>query len=217
MIDRRSMIGKSTAVAFGALALTAVADGTALAQSSGGRKPEHTGGWTPAHTLTPGFLPDPAATPVPNPPFPRDLTRRERAHLETFDELDFVVYSNADWSRLGESHAQNIRVHWPDGHFTDGIQRHIADMATQFVWAPDTNIKSHPLRVAKDDLTAVTGVMKGTFSRPMPDGKGGFIKPTGRKFSINMATVGLWNRQGTMDEEFLFWDTLSFNQQIGLA
>ena len=75
----------------------------------------------------------------------------------------------------------------------------------------------HPLRVAKDNLTAVTGVMQGTFTRPMPDGKGGFIQPTGQKYSINMATVGIWNRQGTMSEEFLFWDNQTFNQQLGLG
>ncbi|NUS52472.1 MAG: hypothetical protein HOQ22_15715, partial [Nocardioidaceae bacterium] len=60
-------------------------------------------------------------------------------------------------------------------------------------------------------------VMQGTFSRPMPDGRGGFIQPTGKRYSVNMATIGLWNRRGTMDEEFLFWDNQTFFQQIGLA
>jgi hypothetical protein len=32
-----------------------------------------------------------------------------------------------------------------------------------------------------------------------------------------MATVGNWNRSGVMGEEFLFWDNLTFYQQIGLA
>jgi len=71
--------------------------------------------------------------------------------------------------------------------------------------------------VAKNELTAVTGVMQGTFTRLMPDGNGGFIQPTGKKHAINMATVGIWNRQGTMDEEFLFWDNQTFYSQIGLG
>jgi hypothetical protein len=154
---------------------------------------------------------------VPNPPFPNNLTRAERKHLETFDELDFEVFTHADWARLGESHAKNIRVHWPDGHYTDGIDKHIDDLAALFVWGPDTRILSHPLRVAKNELTCVTGVMEGTFTRPMPDGNGGFIQPTGKKYAINMATVGIWNRQGTMDEEFLFWDNQAFYSQIGLG
>jgi hypothetical protein len=87
------------------------------------------------------------------------------------------VFSHQDWSRLGESHAPYIRVHWPDGHYTDGIDKHTEDMAALFVWAPNLRIQAHPLRVAKDNLTAVTGVMKGTFTQPMPDGKGGTIAP----------------------------------------
>ncbi|MFE6554950.1 ester cyclase [Streptomyces sp. NPDC004096] len=201
-MDRRSMIRGGAAAAFGALAITAVTSGESLAGAA---------------QQYPGLLPDPATTSVPNPPYPHNLTATERKHLETFDELDFEVFTHADWTRLGESHAQNVRVHWPDGHYTDGIEQHIADLSALFVWAPDTRILSHPLRVAKNELTAVTGVMKGTFTRPMPDGKGGFIQPTGKKYSINMATVGIWNRRGTMDEEFLFWDNQTFYSQIGIG
>ncbi len=162
-------------------------------------------------------MPDPAAGGVFSPPFSTTLTTEERAHLETFDELDVEVFSHHDWKRLGESRAQNIRVHWPDGHFTDGIDKHIEDMAALFVWAPDLRIEVHPLRVAKDNLTAVTGVMKGTFTQPMPDGKGGTIAPTGKAFAFDKATVAIWNHRGTMDEEFLFWDNQSFYQKIGLG
>ena len=202
-MDRRSLLRDSGAVAFGALALGAVVGGTpALAHGAGSYV-----------TLT-----DPAATPVPSPPLPSGLTRAELAHLKTFDELDFDVFSHQKWDRLGESHAPGIRVHWPDGHFTDGIERHIADLKAMFVWAPDTRIHEHPLRIAMNELTVVTGVMRGTFSRPMPDGKGGFLAPTGRKYAINMATVGVWDkRKRYMNEEFLFWDNQNFYSQIGLG
>jgi hypothetical protein len=201
MLDRRSVLAGTGAAAFGAFALGAVASGATPVQAS-------------ART---GLMPDPAAGGVASPPFPAHLTAPEKAHLKTFDELDFDVFSHAKWSRLGESHAKNIRVHWPDGHYTDGIDKHIADLSALFVWAPDTRIQVHPLRVAKDQLTAVTGVMQGTFTRPMPDGKSGFINPTGKAYALNMATVGIWNRRGTMDEEFLFWDNTTVYQQIGLA
>jgi hypothetical protein len=202
MIDRRSMLRSGSAATLGALALTAVAGGTDLATAA---------------TRNPDLFGDPSQTPVGDQPYPKHLTHEERLHLRRFDELDFVVYSGQQWSRLGESHAENIRVHWPDGHYTDGLDQHIADLKGQFVWAPDTRIDQHPLRIAKDNLTAVTGVTHGTFSRPMPDGQGGFIQPTGKKFSINMVTVGIWNRHGVMDEEFLFWDSATFMKQIGLA
>jgi hypothetical protein len=212
MIDRRSMLKASGAAALGTLALSAVASGTDLAFATGSAVPPQPRRPTPV-----ALLPDPATTVVPTPPFPKGLTHEERTHLVKFDELDFDVFTHAEWNRLGESHAKNIRAHWPDGHYTDGIDKHIADLAALFAWAPDTRIQEHPLRVAKDNLTAVTGVMRGTFTRPMADGKGGYIAPTGKAYAINMATVGIWNRAGVMDEEFLFWDNLTFYQQIGLA
>ncbi|MEV7287875.1 hypothetical protein AB0O01_25430 [Streptomyces sp. NPDC093252] len=202
MFDRRSLLRTGSAATLGAIALTAVAGGTDLATAAANN---------------PDLLGDPSQDPSEQYPFPKRLTHQERLHLKRFDELDFVVYSGQQWSRLGESHSDTIRVHWPDGHYTDGIDRHIEDLKAQFVWAPDTRISQHPIRIAKDNLTAVTGVSRGTFSRPMPDGQGGFIQPTGQKFAINMVTVGLWNKRGVMDEEFLFWDAQTFMQQIGVG
>lgn len=205
-MDIRPALKTGGSLALGVLALGAVQSGLALAMT-----PERGGtmGWTP--------MPDPADGGVPSPPFPVNLTAEERANLETFDVLDFEVFSNQDWARLGESHAAYIRVHFPDGHYTDGIDKHIADMAAWFAWAPDLRVDAHPLRLAKDNLTAVTGVLKGTFSKPMPDGKGGTIAPTGKAFAIDMVTVGIWNRQGTMDEEFFFWDNQTFYAKMGLG
>jgi hypothetical protein len=205
-MDLRPALKTGGSLALGVLAL-AVQSGLALAMTPGPGDPA--AGWVP--------MPDPADSGVPSPPFPVNLTAQERANLETFDALDFEVFSSQDWTRLGESHARNIRVHFPDGHYTDGIDKHIADMAAWFQWAPDLRVEAHPLRLAKDNLTAVTGVLKGTFSKPMPDRKGGTIAPTGKAFAIDMATVGIWNRQGTMDEEFFFWDNQTFYTKMGLA
>jgi len=137
-------------------------------------------------------------------------------HLKTFDELDYDVFSNAKWTRLHESHGQNIIVHWPDGHTTTGIQRHIDDLKAMFVYAPDTQIKQHPFKLAQGNQTAVAGVMTGTFTKPMPLGNGKFAQPTGKKFSLPMATFGVW-KDGVMVEEYLYWDNQSFMKQLGLA
>jgi SnoaL-like polyketide cyclase len=206
-MEPRHLLKPGRTLALGVLTLGAVQTGLALAMAADGDGPSM--GWNP--------MPDPAERGVGSPPFPPNLTAEERANLETFDTLDFEVFSRQDWSRVGESHAPYIRVHWPDGHYTDGIDKHIEDMAALFVWAPDLRIQAHPLRVAKDNLTAVTGALKGTFSQPMPDGKGGTIAPTGKEFALDMITVGIWNRQGTMDEEFVFWDGQALSHKIGLA
>jgi hypothetical protein len=138
--------------------------------------------------------------------------------LRIFDELDFDVYSNQKWDRIGESHSPNIRVHWPDGHITEGIAQHVADLKQPFVFAPNTRVTAHPLKIAKGNMTAVTGIASGTFTRPMPKGDGTFIQPTGKTFVMNMCTVGIWNPvTKTMDEEYLFNDQKSFMDQLGIG
>jgi len=137
-------------------------------------------------------------------------------NLQTFDTLDFTVFSNQQWIRLHESHAKDIKVNWPDGHFTLGIDRHIADLKAMFVYAPDTKIKIHPVRFGSGNMTCVTGVMTGTFTVPMPAGEGKFIQPTGKSFSLPMCTVGIW-KNGVMIEEYLFWDNQTYMNQLGLG
>lgn len=137
-------------------------------------------------------------------------------NLEKFDELDFKVFTNQEWKRLHESHSKDILVHWPDGHTTTGIEKHIEDLAGMFVYAPNTRIKEHPIRIGSGKMTAVMGVIEGTFTKPMPIGGGKFIEPTGKAYKLNMVTIGLWNDEGVMYEEYLFWDNLTFMQQIGL-
>ena len=136
--------------------------------------------------------------------------------LVKFDTLDFTVFSNQEWTRLHESHAKDIKVYWPDGHMTQGIEKHIEDLKAMFVYAPDTRIKQHPIRFGVGKFTAVTGVFEGTFTKPMPIGNGKFIQPTGKAFNMPMATIGIWEN-GVMVEEHLFWDNQTYMRQIGLA
>ena len=154
-----------------------------------------------------------AAYPAPN---PEQQTPAVERNLQTFDVLDFDVFSNQKWDRLHESHAEDIVVTWPDGHETKGIDVHIADLKALFVWGPDIEIKVHPIRFGSGSWTAVTGVMTGTFTRPMPTPDGGTIAPTGKRFAIAMATIGHWVN-GRMDHEWLFWDNQDFYKQIGLG
>lgn len=137
-------------------------------------------------------------------------------HIATFDDLDFNVFTGQKWVEFHRSHSQDITVYWPDGHSTKGLDKHIEDLKAMFVWAPDTRIKEHPVKVGQKDWTAVIGVMEGTFTQPMPIGDGKTIPPTGKAYKINMATFGHW-KDGTMFEEYLFWDNQEFMKEIGLG
>jgi len=136
-------------------------------------------------------------------------------HIATFDTLDFEVFTHQKWKRLRESHAQNVTVHWPDGRVTHGLDEHIRDLKAMFVYAPDTRIEQHPVKIAQGEWTSVIGVMQGSFTKPMPAANGKKISPTGKEFRIVMCTVGHW-KNGVMDEEYLFWDNKAYMTQLGL-
>ena len=154
--------------------------------------------------------------PATPPPAPEVQVPGVETNLKVFDTLDFDVFSNQKWDRLGESHSKDIVVTWPDGHETKGLEKHIEDLKGLFVFAPDITIKEHPIRFGSGSWTTATGVMTGTFSNPMPIGAGKSIPATGKRFALGMATVGHWVN-GTMDHEWLFWDNADFMKQIGLG
>jgi SnoaL-like polyketide cyclase len=147
----------------------------------------------------------------------RDAEKIGLQQLEKFDTLDFDVFTNQKWDRLKESHSANIKVYWPDGRVTEGIDTHINDLKYMFSFAPDTRIFEHPIKLQTGEWTSVVGYMEGTFSKPMKLADGTEIPPTGKSSRIRMSTVGHWGPEGTMTEEYLFWDNQSFMKQIGLG
>lgn len=158
---------------------------------------------------------DPASAPAVQAPPP--VVDHVAQHLATFDDLDFNAFTNQKWDDFAKSHSKDIVVHWPDGRSTTGLDQHIADLKAMFVYAPDTRILEHPVKFGSGEWTSVIGVMEGTFTAPMPVPNGKPILPTGKAFKLTMSTVGRWNAQGTMDEEFLFWDNATYMKQIGLG
>lgn len=138
--------------------------------------------------------------------------------IAKFDTLDFDFYSNQKWDKFTHNHEDNIKVYYPDGTVTIGLYpQHIDQIKSMFVFAPDTKIKTHPVKFGSGDYTCVIGELEGTFSKPMPIGNGKTIPPTGKKFKLRMATIGHWGADNKMSEEYLFWDNQSFMRQIGLA
>lgn len=143
------------------------------------------------------------------------IETQQEKNLVNFDDLDFNVYSNQKWDELTKSHSHDIIVHNADGKVIKGLAAHTDDLKQMFVFAPDTKVVSHPIRIAQGNYTAVQGVASGTFSLPMPIGDGKTIPPTGKRFTLSMVTIGHWEN-GVMTEEWLYWDNLDFMKQIGL-
>src|SRR3974390_619319 len=129
------------------------------------------------------------------------------------------AFSLGPYRGRGRDHAEDIVVHYPDGHTTKGIPDHVKELKFMWTFAPDNRITEHPVRFGTADgkWTAVAGFLDGTFTKPMVLPNSTVIQPTGKAYHLPMATLGHWNKQGTMSEEFLFWDNSTLMQQIGVG
>ncbi|BFU94387.1 MAG: hypothetical protein NTNFB02_11090 [Nitrospira sp.] len=139
-----------------------------------------------------------------------------QANLKRFDQLDFEAYSQRKNMKLfRDIHCPDVKVVFPDGRTTQGIDQHVTDIDGLFNGTPDSRITAHPIAFGSGDWTVTTGIMEATFSEPMklPDGQ--TIAPTGKKVKMPMATIAKW-KNGCIAEEHLFWDNAEYMKQLGL-
>lgn len=140
-----------------------------------------------------------------------------QANLKRFDRLDFDAYSHRkDMKLFEEIHCSDVKVVFPDGRTTHGIEQHMKDIEGLFNGTPDSRVTAHPIAFGSGDWTAATGVLEATFSEPMQLPNGSSIPPTGKKVKLNMATIAKW-KNGCIAEEHLFWDNAEYMKQLGLG
>jgi hypothetical protein len=123
--------------------------------------------------------------------------------------------SGNKWEELHKSDSPDLKVHWPDGHVTVGLQKHIGDLDSMFAFAPDARIDGEPTKTVNGEWTTVVRVAAGTFTQPLstPDGK--TLAPTGKPFKIWIATITHADN-GVVNEEYLFWNDKTLKTQIGI-
>ena len=98
----------------------------------------------------------------------------------------------------------------------EGIEKDIEDLKALFVFAPDLAIKVHPVRIG---VRYVDGRYRSDdrhLTKPMSTPNGKTIAPTGKRFAIDMMTIGHW-KNGKLDHEWLFWVNQDFMNQVGLG
>jgi hypothetical protein len=164
---------------------------------------------------------------------PEDTRANVTKRLQRFDQLDFDAFSKQDWKLFNEIHCPDVVVTFPDGHQTHGIKKHQEDMAAMFVPTPDLRVTEHSVSFGSDvwarstpdrrtsaqsltpgEWTSTVGIMEGTFTKPMTMGDK-TIQPTGKKLQLAMATVAHWKNR-CIAEETLFWDNVTYLQQLGI-
>jgi ketosteroid isomerase-like protein len=120
-----------------------------------------------------------------------------------------------DREQFRKIHTDDVVVTFPDGRETRGIEQHDKDMKDMFAWAPDVRITKYSTHFGSGEWTATTGTLEGTFTETMKLPHGKAVPPTGRHFSVPMATVARWTN-GRIAEEKLFWDSQAILQQLGV-
>jgi SnoaL-like polyketide cyclase. len=148
---------------------------------------------------------------------PKSEMERVQENLKRFDQLDFDAYSQRkDMKLFRDLHCPDVKVVFPDGRTTHGIDQHVTDINGLFNGTPDSRITAHPIAFGSGEWTATTGVLEATFSEPMKLADGKSIAPTGKKVKIPMATIARWEN-GCIAEEHLFWDNAEYMRQLGLG
>lgn len=165
--------------------------------------------------------PAPAAADAPASPQVQaapDTDSEVQANLKRFDQLDFEAYSlRKDMDLFKKLHCPGVKVVFPDGRITTGIDAHVDDINNiLFNGTPDSRITSHPISFGSGEWTAATGVIEATFTEPMKLPDGTSIPPTGKAVKMSMVTIAKWTN-GCIAEEHLFWDNAEYMKQLGLA
>jgi len=148
-----------------------------------------------------------------------DAHNAERAatkrHLEIFDELDLVAFNDRDMERIGEIHAEDVKVYNPDGSLTTPFEPHHAG-ELQFLFDTfEFRVAEHIVGFGYGEWTAGVSVSKGKWVKPitLPDGR--VLQPSRKELTIRIATLARW-KNSRIVEEHLFWDNAEWNRQIGL-
>jgi hypothetical protein len=137
--------------------------------------------------------------------------------LKRFDQLGFQAYSERKNMKLfKEIHCPDVKVVFPDGRTTQGIEQPIADINNLFNGTPDSLITAHPIFFGSEECTVTTGVMEATFSEAMklPDGQ--TIASTGKKVKMPMATIAS-GRTGVSQRSISSGTMRSIMKQLGLT
>lgn len=118
--------------------------------------------------------------------------------------------------RESRGYRRAIRLEMPATAGLHCVTSHERELQWLFDTFPDIEINEHPIKFGSGDWTAGMSVTTRTFSEPMKLADGSEISPTGKPFEIRIVTLVRWE-DGRIAEEYLFWDNLDWNRQIGIA
>ena len=138
-------------------------------------------------------------------------------NIALFDKMDLEAFTNQDMNTIKEIHSDDVIVYNPDGSKTTGMTPdHEREIQWIFDTYPDIKITEHPIKFGSGNWTAGISTVNGTWTKPMILEDGTVLEQTGKSFEIKMTTIAKWNNEKIV-EEYLFWDNVEWNKQIGIG
>jgi ketosteroid isomerase-like protein len=142
----------------------------------------------------------------------------EEQNMELMQTLD-DAWNAQDLDIFAQRHKPDVIVHWPGKPIpTHGIVAHTEEAVEFFKTFPNQHLDNRPYKVffASGDWTCSIAHFTGTMTGPMKGADGKEIPPTGKSFDVDFCTVAHWDN-GQIVEENLFYDLVTFMEQIGLS
>jgi predicted ester cyclase len=148
--------------------------------------------------------------------------RRKQVGLEQYNMMLFQTADDAwnaqDMETFSNRHSEDVVVYVPAAPAQYGMAAHREFALNSFKAFPDQRVQNRPYKAffAGGDWVCSIARYTGTMTGPMIGPDGTEIPPTGKSFDVDFCTVGHW-KNGQMVEEYLFYDVVTFMQQIGLS
>jgi ketosteroid isomerase-like protein len=134
--------------------------------------------------------------------------------MQTLDD----AWNAQDLDTFAQRHKPDVVVRWPGKPPTNGVDAHRIEAIDFFRAFPDQHVGNRPYKVlfASGDWTCSIARFTGTMTGPLKGSDGQEIPPTGKSFDVEFCTVARWDK-GRIVEENLFYDLVTFLQQLGLS
>lgn len=130
---------------------------------------------------------------------------------------DIDNFSYRSISQFKLKHSKNVLVHYPDGKITKGFKQYSEAMKTTFAFSPHAHFNTNKIIEGDGVWLSISGVLSGDFTEKLAIGDGAFVQPSGKRYNLNTQIIAYLDKNGAMEEVFLYWDNKEIAAQIGIG
>jgi len=144
------------------------------------------------------------------------MAANEKRNTELMEALD-DAWNLRDWDTFEKRHKRDTVVRWPAKPLTHGFAAYLTECIQFFTTFPDNRVENRPYKTsfANGDWTCSIAQFTGTMQGPLVLADGARVKPTGRRFDLDLRRVTRWH-DGRIVEEYLFYDLAAMMRQLGI-